>query len=124
MRTAHSLNSGQFVRRQRALRGISERLALPWPKPKPHLSLQKDVLLQLDVPGPDPESNLSLKRTSEAHTNPDAIIHQDLLVHPLPVGMYSVVPSVHLYTMTLKSVSVVKMRLASLVPQYCQTRGI
>ena len=61
--------------------GISQRLALPQPKPKPHLSLQKDVLLQLDVPRPDPESKLSLKRTSEAHTNPDAIIHQDLLVH-------------------------------------------
>ena len=33
-------------------------------------------------------------------------------------------PLVHLYTMTLKSVSVMKMRLASLVLQYCWTRGI
>ena len=35
----------------------------------------------------DPTSSMwSLKRTSEAHTNPDAIIHQDLLVHSTASG--------------------------------------
>ena len=98
--------------------GISQRLALPWPKPKPHLSLQKDVLLQ-----PDPVPKLSLKRTSEVYTSPDAIIHQDSPVHST-VGMHIVVSSVHLYTMTLKLVSVMKMRLVSLVLQHCQFRGM
>ena len=66
--------------------GSSERLALLRPKAKPCLSLQKDVLWQLDVPRPDPVPKLSLKRTSEAHTSPDAIIHHDSLVHSTASG--------------------------------------
>ena len=66
--------------------GSSERLALLGPKPKPCLSLQKDVLQQLDVPWPDLEPKLSLKRTSEVYTSPDAIIHQDSPVHSTASG--------------------------------------
>ena len=65
--------------------GSSERLALLRPKPKPCLSLPKDVLLQLDVPRPDSEPKLSLKRISEAHTSPDAFI-QDSSVHSTASG--------------------------------------
>ena len=61
--------------------GSSERLALLRPEPKPCLSLQKDVLWQLDVPRSDPEPKLSLKRTSEVYTSPDSIIPQDSPVH-------------------------------------------
>ena len=67
-------------------------------------------------------SILALKRTSEAHTSSDAIIHHDSLVHP--TASRDVLCCVHLYTMTLKSVSVMKMGLAALVLQHCQTRGI
>ena len=66
--------------------GISQRLALPWPKPKPHLSLKKDVLLQLDVPRSYPVPKLSLKRTSEVYTGPDTISHQDSPVHSTASG--------------------------------------
>ena len=66
--------------------GSSERLALLRPELKPCLFLQKDALLQLDVPRPDPEPKLSLKRTSEVYTSPDAIIHQDLLVYSTASG--------------------------------------
>ena len=48
--------------------------------------MQKDVLWQLDVPRPDPEPKLSLKRTSEVYTSPDAIIHQDSPVHSTASG--------------------------------------
>ena len=65
--------------------GSLERLALLRPKPKPCLSLPKDVLLQLDVPRPDSEPKLSLKRISEAHTNPDAFI-QDSPVYSTASG--------------------------------------
>ena len=66
--------------------GSSERLALLRPEPKPCLSLQKDALWQLDVPRPDLEPKLSLKRTSEVYTSPDAIIHQDSPVHSTASG--------------------------------------
>ena len=99
-----------------------KRLAILRLKPKPHLSLQKAGLLQPDAPRLDPEPKLSLKRTSGLVLMPLFIKIQ--LYTPLLVEMYIVVPSVHLYTITLKSVSVMKMRLASLVPQHCQTRGI
>ena len=61
-------------------------LALLGPEAKPYLSLQKDVLWQLDVPRPDLEPKLSLKRTSEVYTSPDAIIHQDSPVHSTASG--------------------------------------
>ena len=66
--------------------GSSERLALLRPEAKPYLSLQKDVLQQLDVPRPYLEPKLSLKRTSELYTSPDAIIHQDSPVHSTASG--------------------------------------
>ena len=70
--------------------GIQHKLALPRPKPKPRLSLKKDVpswsdvpKLQKDVPPwpnvprPQPRPRLSLKRTSKVHDSPDTISHQD-----------------------------------------------
>ena len=57
--------------------GIQQRLALPRPKPKPQLSLKKDVPSWSDVPRPQPKPRLSLKRTGKVHASPDAISHQD-----------------------------------------------
>ena len=66
--------------------GVPGRLVLLRPEPKPQLFLQKDGLLQLDVPRPDYEPKLSLKRISEAHTSLDAFIHQDSPVHSTASG--------------------------------------
>ena len=61
--------------------GIPQKLALPRPKPKPQLSLKKDVLPWPDVPRPQPKPRLSLNRTSKVHASPDVISHQD---SPIP----------------------------------------
>ena len=56
--------------------GIQQKLALPRPKPKPWLSLKKDIPSWPDVPRPQPKPRLSLKRASKVPTSPD-VCHQD-----------------------------------------------
>ena len=56
--------------------GIQQRLALPRPKPRPQLSLKKDVPSWLDVPRPQFKPRLSLKRASKVPNSPD-VCHQD-----------------------------------------------
>ena len=56
--------------------GIQQRLALPRPKPRPWLSLKKDVPSWPDVPRPQPKPRLSLKRASKVPNSPD-VCHQD-----------------------------------------------
>ena len=56
--------------------GIQQRLALPRPKPRPQLSLKKDVPSWLDVPRPQSKPRLSLKRASKVPNSPD-VCHQD-----------------------------------------------
>ena len=56
--------------------GIQQRLALPRPKPRPQLSMKKDVPSWLDVPRPQSKPRLSLKRASKVPSNPD-VCHQD-----------------------------------------------
>ena len=56
--------------------GIQQRLALPRPKPRPRLSLKKDVPSWPDVPRPQPKPRLSLKRASKVPNSPD-VCHQD-----------------------------------------------
>ena len=51
--------------------GISQRLTLLRPIPKPWLSLKKNA------PRPQPKPRLSLKRACKVHTSPDAISHYD-----------------------------------------------
>ena len=55
---------------------ILQRQVLPRPKPKPQLSLKKDVPSWLDVPRPQPKPRLSLKRASKVPNSPD-VCHQD-----------------------------------------------
>ena len=66
--------------------GISQKLVLPRPIPKPQLCLKKYVPSHSDVPRPQPKLRLSLKRTSEVHTSPDTISHKDLPVHSTASG--------------------------------------
>ena len=54
-------------------------------KTKPHVVLTP-TLHKFRAPKDPTSSMQSLKRTSEAHTNPDAIIHQELLVHSTASG--------------------------------------
>ena len=55
---------------------IQQRLALPRPKPRPRLSLKKDVPSWPDVPRPQSIPRLSLKRASKVSNSPD-VFHQD-----------------------------------------------
>ena len=66
--------------------GILQNLALPRLKPKPWLSLKKNVPPQPDVPRPQPKHKLSLKKIGKVHTSPDAISHEDLPVHSTASG--------------------------------------
>ena len=56
--------------------GIQQRLALPRPKPRPQLSLKKDVPSWLNVPRPQSKPRLPLKRASKVPNSPD-VCHQD-----------------------------------------------
>ena len=56
--------------------GIQQRLALPRPKSRPRLSLEKDVPSWPDVPRPQSKPRLSLKRASKVPNSPD-VCHQD-----------------------------------------------
>ena len=62
------------------LDGILQNLALPRLKPKPQLSLKKNV------PRPQPKPRLSLKKIGKVHTSLDAISHKDLPVHSTAGG--------------------------------------